>query len=118
MNEQVKYGDIYSADLSPIVGSEQGGVRPVIVISNNIGNKYGPTVITAAITSRHKSHIPTHVRIPRMPGLPKYSTIMLEQIRTLDKQRLIEHLGRIEEATIMEQIEEAIHISLNRHMAI
>ena len=94
----VKRGDVFYADLSPVVGSEQGGVRPVLVIQNDIGNKYSPTVIIAAITSQiNKAKLPTHVEITGQEyGLPKDSVILLEQIRTIDKKRLREKVGRFD----------------------
>ena len=89
----VKRGEIYFADLSPVVGSEQGGVRPVLVIQNDIGNKYSPTVIAAAITSQlSKTKLPTHIEIEQTSGLPKNSVVLLEQIRTIDKRRLKEKI--------------------------
>ena len=88
---KVKRGDIFYADLSPVVGSEQGGVRPVLVVQNDIGNKYSPTVIIAAITSQmNKVKLPTHVEVSAEFGLPKNSVVLLEQIRTIDKKRLRE----------------------------
>lgn len=109
----VKRGDIFYADLNPVVGSEQGGVRPVIVIQNNVGNKYSPTIIIAAITSQiNKARLPTHVEItaPHF-GLPKDSVVLLEQIRTIDKKRLREKIGRFND-DMMEQIDEGLKISL------
>ena len=98
----VKRGDIYYADLSPVVGSEQGGIRPVLVIQNDIGNKYSPTVIAAAITSQiNKAKMPTHIELAAKDyGLNKDSVILLEQIRTIDKRRLREKIGRIDEVLI------------------
>lgn len=93
----IKRGDIYYADLSPVVGSEQGGVRPVLIIQNDIGNKYSPTVIAAAITSRStKADLPTHIKLfANDSGLAKDSVVLLEQIRTIDKRRLKEHMGTL-----------------------
>ena len=93
----VHRGEIFYADLSPVVGSEQGGVRPVLIVQNNVGNKYSPTVIAAAITSRQdKAKLPTHIGISgRQAGLAKDSVVLLEQIRTLDKRRLKERTGHI-----------------------
>lgn len=113
---QVKRGDIYYADLSPVVGSEQGGIRPVLVIQNNIGNRHSPTVICAAITSRmNKAKLPTHVEIDAGKyKIVKNSVILLEQVRTIDKQRLKDmvcHLDR----EIMEKVDEALKISLELH---
>lgn len=90
-------GDMYYADLSPVVGCEQGGVRPVLIIQNNIGNRYSPTVIVAAVTSRMDKHpLPTHVEISRKYGLQKNSMILLEQVRTIDKSRLKEYIGHLD----------------------
>ena len=112
----VKKGDIFFADLSPVIGSEQGGVRPVIVIQNDIGNKYSPTVIVAAITSQiNKAKLPTHVEIKAGEhGLNKDSVILLEQVRTIDKRRLREHMGRLDE-TLMNQVDNAIAVSFGLH---
>ena len=108
----VKRGDIYYADLSPVVGSEQGGVRPVLVVQNDIGNKYSPTIIAAAITSKiNKAKLPTHIELPSAYGLAKDSVILLEQIRTLDKRRLKERIGELPPATMV-QVNRAILISL------
>lgn len=108
----VRRGDIYYADLSPVVGSEQGGLRPVLIIQNDIGNRYSPTVIAAAITSRmSKTHLPTHIDIyANEVGLAKDSVILLEQIRTLDKRRLKEKMGHLDEQT-MDHVNTAIAIS-------
>ena len=108
----VKRGDIFYADLSPVVGSEQGGVRPVLIVQNDIGNKYSPTVIAAAITSqKDKSHLPTHIELSSQScGLAKDSIVLLEQIRTIDKQRLKEHMGRLDDGS-MGKIDEALSIS-------
>lgn len=108
----VKRGEIYYADLSPVVGSEQGGVRPVLIVQNEIGNKYSPTVIIAAITSKiNKGKLPTHVEISAEEyGLPKDSVILLEQIRTIDKKRLKEKIGYLS-PEVMKQVDEAIQIS-------
>lgn len=106
-------GDLYYADLSPVVGSEQGGVRPVLVIQNDVGNKYSPTVIVAAITSRStKASIPTHVGLRRMPGgLKQDSTVLAEQIRTIDRNRLKEYIGHLDSGQ-MRGIEQAMVVSL------
>ena len=95
----VKRGDIFYADLSPVIGSEQGGIRPVIIMQNDIGNKYSPTVIVAAITSQiNKAKLPTHVEISSEEyGLNRDSVVLLEQVRTLDKRRLKEKIGHIED---------------------
>ena len=108
----VKRGDIYYADLSPVVGSEQGGLRPVLIIQNDVGNRYSPTVIAAAITSRMgKTRLPTHIDIyADKAGLSKDSVVLLEQIRTLDKQRLKEKMGHLDD-TMMSEINNAIAVS-------
>ena len=99
MDKTIKRGDIYYADLNPVVGSEQGGTRPVLVISNDIGNKHSPTVIIAAITSRvrKKKKLPTHLYLGQIEGLPANSIILFEQLRTIDKSRLKEHLTHLDE---------------------
>ena len=109
----VKKGDIFFADLSPVIGSEQGGVRPVVVIQNDVGNKYSPTVIVAALTSQiNKAKLPTHVEIRAGEhGLNKDSVVLLEQLRTVDKRRLKERIGRMD-ADAMEKVNEALVISL------
>ena len=108
----MKRGDIFYADLSPVVGSEQGGVRPVLIVQNNTGNRHSPTVIAAAITSQTgKARLPTHISLAAMSsGLPKESVILLEQIRTLDKRRLREHMGRVDDA-VMKRVDNAIAVS-------
>lgn len=108
----VRRGDIYYADLSPVVGSEQGGLRPVLIIQNDVGNKYSPTVIAAAITSRMgKTRLPTHIDVyADRVGLQKDSVILLEQIRTLDKRRLKEKMGHLDEE-MMDHVNTAIAIS-------
>lgn len=112
-DQSVKRGEIYMADLSPVVGSEQGGVRPVLIIQNNVGNRYSPTVIVSAITSKlGKAKLPTHIEIPSEKyHLPKDSVALLEQIRTLDKRRLREKITCLEEGK-MREINRAILISL------
>ncbi|NLU23433.1 MAG: type II toxin-antitoxin system PemK/MazF family toxin [Clostridiales bacterium] len=112
MDTNVKRGDIYYADLSPVIGSEQGGVRPVLIVQNDTGNRHSPTVIVAAITSQMgKAKLPTHIELAAQSyGLPKDSVILLEQIRTLDKRRLRERMGRVE-GEIMEQVDAAIAVS-------
>ncbi len=109
----VKRGDVFYADLSPVVGSEQGGVRPVLVIQNDIGNKYSPTIIVAAITSQiNKAKLPTHVEISAPEyGLPKDSVVLLEQVRTIDKKRLKEKIGRFNDE-MMAKVDECLKISL------
>ena len=108
----IKRGDIYYADLSPVIGSEQGGLRPVLIVQNDIGNKYSPTVIAAAITSRMgKAKLPTHIDVPGLDvGLAKDSVILLEQVRTIDKQRLKEKMGHLDECT-MNHVNNAIQVS-------
>ena len=109
----VKRGELYYADLSPVVGSEQGGVRPVLVIQNDIGNKYSPTVIAAAITSKlNKAKLPTHIELSSFEyGLEKDSVVLLEQIRTIDKTRLKERIGELSPVK-MNQVNKAMMISL------
>lgn len=108
----VRRGDIFYADLSPVVGSEQGGIRPVLIVQNDVGNKYSPTVIAAAITSQtEKTNLPTHITVSSYEcGLQRDSIVLLEQIRTLDKRRLRECMGRLEE-NVMNKIDKAISIS-------
>ncbi len=109
----IRKGDIYYADLSPVVGSEQGGIRPVLVVQNDIGNRYSPTIIIAAITSQiNKAKLPTHVEIKGDDyGLSKDSVLLLEQIRTIDKKRLGEKIGHVED-DIIEKVDDALRISL------
>lgn len=108
----MKRGDIYYADLSPVVGSEQGGVRPVLIVQNNVGNKFSPTVIAAAITSQQsKANLPTHIPLhANTSGLAKDSVVLLEQVRTIDKKRLKEKMGSIDDDS-MSAINDAISIS-------
>ena len=108
----IRRGDIYYADLSPVIGSEQGGIRPVLIVQNDVGNKYSPTVIAAAITSRvTKSKLPTHIEVyADKYGLARDSVILLEQIRTLDKKRLKEKMGHLDEDVMM-QVNDAITVS-------
>ena len=113
----VKRGDIFYADLSPVIGSEQGGLRPVLIIQNDVGNKYSPTVIAAAITSKTgKTKLPTHIDVLRSEdserdyGLARDSVILLEQIRTIDKRRLKEHMGHLDTIT-MQKVNTAISVS-------
>ena len=108
----VRRGDIYYADLSPVVGSEQGGMRPVLIIQNDTGNRHSPTVIAAAITSQTgKANLPTHITLAaRSCGLTRESVILLEQVRTLDKSRLRERMGRLDEPA-MHQVDNAIAVS-------
>jgi mRNA interferase MazF len=115
----IKRGDIFYADLSPVVGSEQGGLRPVLIVQNDVGNRHSPTVIAAAITSKTgKNHLPTHIDISRKDtgdedalGLAKDSVILLEQIRTIDKRRLKEKMGHLDEK-IMKRVNDAILVSI------
>ena len=109
---QIKRGDIYYADLTPVVGSEQGGTRPVLIIQNDMGNRHSPTVIAAAITSRRgKKPLPTHIRLEDSPcGLEQESTVLLEQVRTIDRARLKEYIGRAGRAT-MRDVDHAIAVS-------
>lgn len=109
----VRRGDIFYADLSPVVGSEQGGTRPVLVVQNNIGNQYSPTTIVAAITSQiTKAKLPTHVEMPSgVGGLGKNSVILLEQIRTIDKSRLMEKVASLSDE-MMQKVNQALEISL------
>ena len=108
----VKRGDIFYADLSPVIGSEQGGLRPVLIVQNDVGNKYSPTVIAAAITSKmSKTKLPTHIDISgQNAGLSKDSVILLEQVRTIDKQRLKEKMGHLDRTT-MNDVNNAIQVS-------
>ena len=108
----VKRGDIFYADLSPVVGSEQGGIRPILIVQNDVGNKYSPTVIAAAITSRlNKTRLPNHIEVDAsVYGLAKNSVILLEQIRTLDKRRLKEKMGHLDR-TAMYKVNQALSVS-------
>ncbi|NLD48240.1 MAG: type II toxin-antitoxin system PemK/MazF family toxin [Clostridiaceae bacterium] len=108
----IKRGDIFYADLSPVIGSEQGGVRPVLIVQNDVGNKYSPTVIASAITSQiNKAKLPTHIELSAKDyGLPKDSVILLEQIRTIDKKRLREKIGHLDDE-LMERVNEALSVS-------
>ena len=112
MDSNVKRGDIFYADLSPVVGSEQGGTRPVLIVQNDTGNRHSPTVIAAAITSQTgKARLPTHINIAGgSVGLSRDSVILLEQIRTIDKRRLREHMGRLSQEQ-MQQVDNAIAVS-------
>ena len=117
MDTNVKRGEIYYADLSPVVGSEQGGMRPVLIVQNDTGNRHSPTVIAAAITSQMgKAKLPTHIELAAQSyGLPRESVVLLEQIRTLDKKRLRQCMGHLDSA-VMEKVDNAIAVSfgLNR----
>lgn len=108
----VKRGDLYYADLSPVVGSEQGGIRPVLIVQNDIGNKHSPTVIAAAVTSQiNKAKLPTHIELDTTCGLPKDSVVLTEQIRTLDKRRLMDKIGTLDDS-LMQRVNAALLISL------
>ncbi len=109
----IKRGDMFYADLSPVIGSEQGGIRPVLIIQNDLGNKYSPTVIAAAITSQtNKTKLPTHIEIGKdTEGLKSNSVILAEQIRTIDKSRLKEKIGHINDANVINQINSALGVS-------
>ena len=111
--QQIIRGDVYFADLSPVVGSEQGGLRQVLVVQNNVGNKYSPTIIVAAITSQlSKAKIPTHIELPsHIYNLPKDSVVLLEQIRTIDKKRLNEKVCSLDDRK-MKEVDRAILVSL------
>lgn len=108
----VKRGEIYYADLSPVVGSEQGGIRPVLIVQNNIGNKFSPTIIAAAITSqKYKTNLPTHIQIHASDcGLARDSIVLLEQVRTLDKKRLRERMGMLSNVD-MHRVDRALSVS-------
>lgn len=115
----IRKGDVYFADLTPVVGCEQGGVRPVVVIQNDVGNRFSPTVIVAAITSRIGKHpLPTHIRIKNcFYGQMKDSIILLEQVRTIDRSRLREYIGRLGEST-MQGVDQAIAVSFGLEAAL
>lgn len=108
----VRRGDIYYADLSPVVGSEQGGIRPVLIVQNDVGNRFSPTVIAAAITSqRGKAKLPTHILLDaRKTGLAKDSVVLLEQVRTIDKQRLKERMGTLDLQSML-RVDQALSVS-------
>lgn len=109
----IKKGDLYFADLSPVVGSEQGGIRPVLVVQNDVGNKYSPTIIVAAVTSQmNKAKLPTHVEIDAVNnGLSKNSVVLMEQLRTIDKKRLKERIGALD-SELIPDVNHALGISL------
>lgn len=111
MKKRIMRGDIFYADLGMTVGSEQGGVRPVLIIQNDEGNKFSPTVIIAAITGSKKVRIPTHVIVPNIPALRRESIVLLEQIRTIDKSRLNEYIGRIS-VEMQRKIDRALAVSV------
>ena len=108
----IKRGDIFYADLSPVIGSEQGGVRPVLIVQNDVGNRYSPTVIAAAITSQHdKTELPTHIKVNAVAsGLAKDSIVLLEQVRTIDKRRLKEKMGTLDLRS-MGEVDTALSVS-------
>ena len=108
----IKRGEIYYADLSPVIGSEQGGIRPVLTVQNDVGNRYSPTVIAAAITSQHdKSNLPTHINVSAEGcGLARDSIVLLEQVRTIDKRRLREKIGRLDDPQMI-KVNDALQIS-------
>ena len=108
----IKRGDIYYADLSPVVGSEQGGIRPVLIVQNDVGNRYSPTVIAAAITSqKDKTELPTHIKVTAQgSGLQRDSIILLEQVRTIDKKRLKERMGTLDLVS-MDMVDQALSVS-------
>ena len=110
---QIRRGDMFYADLSPVVGSEQGGIRPVLIIQNDLGNKYSPTVIAAAITSQTgKTKLPTHIKIDSDScGLKSDSVVLAEQIRTIDKSRLKERIGHIDDEKIIDKVNNALCVS-------
>lgn len=113
MDKIIKRGDIYYANLNPVIGSEQGGARPVLIISNDVGNRHSPTVIVAAITGRigTKAKLPTHIFVHDNEGLDKESVILLEQIRTIDKQRLQKYLGTLDSCCLFD-VDKALSISI------
>ena len=113
----IKRGEIYYADLSPVIGSEQGGIRPVLIVQNDVGNRYSPTVIAAAITSqRDKTNLPTHIKVNADGcGLAKDSIVLLEQVRTIDKQRLKERMGRLDVYS-MDQVDQALSVSFGLNL--
>lgn len=114
--DEIRRGEVFFADLSPVVGSEQGGIRPVLIVQNDVGNRHSPTVIAAAITSRRdKTALPTHITVgAEHCGLQKDSIILLEQVRTIDKHRLREKMGALDPGS-MHRVDEALGISLGLH---
>ena len=107
----VKRGDVFYADLDPIIGSEQGGIRPVLVVQNNVGNKYSPTLVVLPISSAKKNNMPTHIHICSSKMLPKDSIVLAEQIRTIDRDRLLRYVGSVG-LEVMEKVDKAIKISI------
>ena len=113
----IKRGDIYYADLSPAIGSEQGGIRPVLIVQNNVVNYYSPTVIIAVLTSKSKKHLPTHISIHSGEGnIAMDSTVLLEQLRTIDKNRLQKYVGSVSDDT-MDRVDRAMLVSLGLNIA-
>lgn len=112
MRKAIRRGDLFHADLNPVVGSEQGGIRPVLVIQNDVGNHFSPTVVAAAITSRKaKNSLPTHILLENVPGLAPTSLLLLEQLRTIDRKRLRGYIGRISKEKMLE-VDAALAISI------
>lgn len=112
MRKAIQRGDLFYADLNPVVGSEQGGIRPVLVIQNDVGNHFSPTVVAAAITSRKaKNSLPTHILLENVPGLAPTSLLLLEQLRTIDRKRLRGYIGRISKEKMLE-VDAALAISI------
>ena len=112
MRKAIRRGDLFYADLNPVVGSEQGGIRPVLIVQNNVGNHFSPTVVAAAITSRKaKNSLPTHILLENVPGLAPTSLLLLEQLRTIDRKRLRGYIGRISKEKMLE-IDAALAISV------
>ena len=112
MRKAIRRGDLFYADLNPVVGSEQGGIRPVLVIQNDVGNHFSPTVVAAAITSRKaKNSLPTHILLENVPGLAPTSLLLLEQLRTIDRKRLRGDIGRISKEKMLE-VDAALAISI------
>ena len=112
MRKAIRRGDLFYADLNPVVGSEQGGIRPVLVVQNNVGNHFSPTIVAVAITSRKaKSSMPTHIPLEDVPGLAPTSLLLLEQLRTIDRKRLRGYIGRISKEKMLE-VDVALVISI------
>ena len=112
MRKAIRRGDLFYADLNPVVGSEQGGIRPVLVIQNDVGNHFSPTVVAAALTSRKaKNSLPTHILLENVPGLAPTSLLLLEQLRTIDRKRLRGYIGRISKEKMLE-VDAALAISI------
>lgn len=107
----IKRGDVFFADLDPVVGSEQGGIRPVLVVQNNIGNRYSPTLVVLPLSTAKKNYLPTHIHICGSKSLPKDSIVLAEQIRTIDRYRLREYVGSLDKE-IMDEINRAMKISI------